>query len=92
MTQSKLAEILDYTNERQLQRIENGESGCSIDKLMEIAQILNITTDYLLFGIEKDKGICFFDEQYCRTEEQRIFMRKIMKIVIEYMEFLIIGN
>ncbi len=54
MTQSKLAETLDYTNERQLQRIENGEMGCTIDKLMEIAQILNISTDYLLFGLENN--------------------------------------
>ena len=50
MTQSNLAEHLDYANERQLQRIENGETGCTIDKLMEIAQILDISTDYLLFG------------------------------------------
>lgn len=27
LIQSKLAEFLNYTNERQLQRIENGETG-----------------------------------------------------------------
>lgn len=50
MTQSSLAEKLDYTTERQLQRIENGETSCSVDKLMEIAQILEVSTDYILFG------------------------------------------
>ena len=53
MTQSSLAEKLDYTTERQLQRIENGETSCSVDKLMEIAQILEVSTDYILFGFFK---------------------------------------
>ena len=56
MTQSKLAECLDYTNERQIQRIENGETACSIDKLMEIAQILDSSTDFLLFGAGPKSG------------------------------------
>mgnify|MGYP003305317281 CR=1 FL=1 len=50
LTQSELADLLDYTGERQLQRIESGQTACSVDKLMEIAQILNVSTDYLLFG------------------------------------------
>lgn len=53
LIQSELSECLDYTNERQLQRIESGETACSVDKLMEVAQILEISTDFLLFGIEK---------------------------------------
>lgn len=54
MTQCALAGRLDYTSERQLQRIESGETSCSVDKLMEIAQILDTSTDYLLFGTERD--------------------------------------
>lgn len=50
MTQQQLAEVLCYTTERQLQRIENGETTCPIDRLMEIAQIFRVPTDYLLFG------------------------------------------
>ena len=50
MTQCRLAEELDYTSERQLQRIESGETSCSVDKLMELAQILGVSTDFLLFG------------------------------------------
>lgn len=53
MTQCKLAEKLDYTSERQLQRIESGETSCSVDKLMELAQILNVSPDYILFGDNK---------------------------------------
>lgn len=53
MTQHQLAEKLCYANERQLQRIENGEVVCSVDRLMEIAQILQTSTDYILFGEKK---------------------------------------
>ena len=56
MTQSKLSECLDFTNERQLQRIENGETACSIDKLMEIAQILDSSTERYKPLTEKNKS------------------------------------
>lgn len=52
LTQAQLADKLYYATERQLQRIENGETLCSTDKLVEVAQILGTTTDYLLFGDE----------------------------------------
>lgn len=50
MTQEKLAEALCYSNGRQIQRIENGEVACPVDRLMEIAQLFCVSTDYLLFG------------------------------------------
>lgn len=50
MTQSQLAEKLCYATERQLQRIENGEAIYPVDRVIELAEILNTTTDYLLCG------------------------------------------
>ena len=50
MKQIDLAIQLGYTSERQIQRIESGNSTCSIDKLFELSQILDISTDYLLYG------------------------------------------
>ena len=37
LTQHGLAGLLDYTGSRQLQRIETGETSCTVEKLMEIA-------------------------------------------------------
>lgn len=54
LTQHSLAGLLDYTGSRQLQRIESGETSCTVEKLMEIAQILETSTDFLLFGQKKD--------------------------------------
>ena len=50
LTQEELAERLVYGSARQLRRIVNGETVCSVDRLMEIAQILGVSTDYILFG------------------------------------------
>jgi transcriptional regulator with XRE-family HTH domain len=49
-TQAVMAEQLDFATVRQVRRIETGESSCTIDKLVEISQILEVSTDYLLFG------------------------------------------
>lgn len=54
MKQIDLAIQLGYTSERQIQRIESGDSYCSIDKLFELSQILDISTDYLLYGKVKE--------------------------------------
>lgn len=54
MKQIDLSIQLDYSSERQIQRIESGDSSCSIDKLFELSQILDISTDYLLYGNVKE--------------------------------------
>lgn len=86
MTQLQLAEYLNYTTERQLQRIERGETGCSIDKLMEIAQILETSTDYLLFGREQrtdsqtDSFECLLKG---KTKAEREFAYYLAKAALE---------
>lgn len=50
MPQGLLAENLCYTSERQLQRIENSETICPTDRLVELASILNTFIDNLVFG------------------------------------------
>jgi len=82
LTQNQLSEMLDYTSERQLQRIENGETGCTIDKLMEIAQILNVSTDYLLFGTE-------YSVVDNKSEGQKRFIKLISDVVLDNLELLV---
>lgn len=88
LTQRQLAEQLGYTSERQLQQIENGETSCSTDKLVEIAQILEITTDYLLLGTEKrchSKFQRYFEN---KTEKQIEYLCKLLNAASENMELL----
>ena len=49
ITLEELSEKLNITD-RQLRRIEKGESGGSIDLLAEIAVMFNVSLDYLIMG------------------------------------------
>lgn len=88
MTQSRLAECLDYTNERQLQRIENGETSCSVDKLMEIAQVLEVSTDYILFGLVEDNNKEFEKYFEGKSERQIEYLRKILEVAAVNLDIL----
>lgn len=89
LTQSKLSEYLDYTNERQLQRIENGETACSIDKLMEIAQILDSSTDFLLFGIEQESENELEEVFVGKNEKQKLYLKKLLIVVADNLELIV---
>lgn len=88
MTQGSLAERLDYVTERQLQRIENGETSCSVDKLMEIAQILEVSTDYILFGLSKDDIKEYGKYFEGKTERQKEYLCMILETAAENLEIL----
>ena len=88
LTQSELAARLDYSSERQLQRIENGETSCSVDKLMEIAQILEVTTDYLLFGTIGVWEGRFQKRLVGKTEKQIEYLYRLLETAGENMGLL----
>lgn len=88
LTQSELSECLDYTNERQLQRIESGETVCSVDKLMEVAQILETSTDFLLFGIEEETIVDLSDYVRGKSRGEQLFVQRIVETVINNVNLL----
>lgn len=49
LTQSELASKVHITTEM-ISRIENAKRGFSVDVLCLLAEALNVTTDYILFG------------------------------------------
>lgn len=88
LTQCRLAEELDYTSERQLQRIESGETSCSVDKLMELAQILGVSTDYLLFGQNKVYEGRWERYIEAKSDRQIAYLGKILEAAAENLELL----
>ena len=50
MTQEQLAEALGLASKQHVSRMERSKSGCSIDLIAEIAQVLEISLDYLILG------------------------------------------
>lgn len=51
LTQEVLSEKTNICNPQQISNIERGLSGISIAKFMDICRVLEISADYLLFGI-----------------------------------------
>ena len=91
LTQSELSSCLDYTNERQLQRIESGESACSVDKLMEVAQVLETSTDFLLFGnnfYERSEMHELENILETRNKGEKLFVKKVIKEIIDNVNLL----
>lgn len=88
LTQCRLAEELDYTSERQLQRIESGETSCSVDKLMELAQILGVSTDYILFGQNKMYQSGWEKYMEAKSDKQIAYLGKILKAAAENLDLL----
>lgn len=88
LTQSELSECLDYTNERQLQRIESGETACSVDKLMEVAQVLETSTDFLLFGIEKETIIDLSEYVKGKSRGEKLFVQRVVETVVSNVNLL----
>lgn len=54
ITQTKLAEMLNFSDKNHISNIERGYSGISVPKLMDLCKILNIDADYILFGVSKN--------------------------------------
>lgn len=88
LTQCVLAEMLDYTSERQLQRIECGETACSVDKLMEIPQILDVSTDYILFGVQKSEVEIVGRLLINKNEKEKIFLLQVINSIVNSMELI----
>lgn len=89
MTQCRLAEKLDYASERQLQRIESGETSCSVDKLMEIAQILEVSTDYILFGQRKAYADGWDRYIENKSAKQKAYLEKVLEAAAENLMLLV---
>ncbi len=93
MKQIDLATQLGYTSERQIQRIESGDSSCSIDKLFELSQILDISTDYLLYGKVKESHLNINQElnDYLLSisPQEQAFALTVLKSIFENKQLLV---
>ena len=48
-TQDELAKALNI-DRSYLSRIESGKKGCSVDLLIQLSELLNVSVDYILMG------------------------------------------
>lgn len=79
-----VAEILNISK-NQYSRIENGHALCTTENLFLIAQYLNVSTDYLLYGKAKTNVILEIEAllKYKSEEELKMAKRVLEAIFIQ---------
>ena len=66
-----------------LSRIERGEQFCKIDNIVLIAQYLDTSIDYLIFGYESEGGVGTFRTLIRNTDSETVM--KALKLIEEYL-------
>lgn len=89
MTQETIAELMDLAYSTYV-KIENGYYNITVDNLISLSRILNVSTDYLLFGsgeaskLEESEWQKLNDFLDTFDEENIKQTLNIMEIIIEY--------
>ena len=87
MSKKELAEHLNITL-KFLDDVESGARGVSLNKLMILAQILEVSTDYLLFGTDEKASDQVFSHiiEDCPSSKRDALATIMRKIVDSYNE------
>ena len=82
ITQEVLAEKVGISNPQQMSNIERGYSGISVKKLMNICSVLDIESDYILFGHSVKESELLFQKYTEKMSSEQI--ESLMEIVKAY--------
>ena len=83
ISQEKLAEMI-YVSPHYIYEIERGMKAMSLETLMSLSQALDLSTDYILFGVES-KGVVPLSEQLdSLPEEQRARAESAFRALLPY--------
>lgn len=87
MSKKELAERLNITL-KFLDDVESGARGVSLNKLMLLSQILEVSTDYLLFGTDEKASDQVFSHiiEDCPSSKRDALAAIMRKIVDSYNE------
>ena len=82
-TQQFVYEKLDIS-QNHYSRIENGHVGMSFEILLQISEVLSISTDYILSGnIRSDDNIELINNYKALTPKQRQYINDHLKLFID---------
>lgn len=83
MSREKLAELLDLTP-KFCYDIESGKRGFSLETLCNIAEYLNLTTEYILFGNEPHTNDRIFLQTIEKCpESKKDYLFSVMETIIK---------
>ena len=84
LTQQDIYEKLDIS-QNHYSRIENGHTGMSFEILLQLSEMLNLSTDYILTGkIDNTSHIAFIDKYNKLTGKQKDYINKHIDVFSEF--------
>ncbi len=79
-TQEQLADMMNVSIQM-ISNLERGNKAVRIDNLINLSQILNISTDYILTGKQTAKDVEAFTHSVSELPEKS---RKMVEMIVEY--------
>lgn len=84
LTQQAVYEKLDIS-QNHYSRIENGHVGMSFEILLQLSDLLGVTTDYILTGKVSDTDSCAFLTAYNRlSPKQRRYIEQHIRLFSDF--------
>lgn len=82
-TQEKLAEIINM-NSKNISQVERGMIGISISTLIKICKALDVSSDYILFGIENNNHGNAIDIMLSElSEKEQIYAENLLAVYVD---------
>ena len=82
-TQAQIAEIIDMSS-KNFSQLERGETGMSISTLISLCKTLEVSADYILFGLQGANHKSSVDLLLSNlNEEQQLYAEKMIAVYVD---------
>lgn len=85
ISQEKLAEMINVSP-HYIYEIERGTKTMSLETFVTLSEVLNLSTDYILFGDKKDDTGSLYEQLNRMDEEQRTRAESAFKALLPYIK------
>ena len=83
LTMEDVAYAAGYETVKSLSRIELGEMRCTIEKLVAISQILDVSVDYILFGHNQEQPVDEVMDSFLSMDgEHRAWISDVIRVLM----------
>ena len=87
ISQEKLAETVNVTS-HYIYEIERGMKAMSLETLINVSEALELSSDYILFGSEKNKShnSSLFDQLSTMNDDRRLRVESAFRALLPYIK------
>ena len=85
VSQEKLAEMI-FVSPHYIYEIERGMKAMSLETLMRLSEVLDLSTDYMLFGNQTSDNVALSEQLNRMDEEHRKRAESAFKALLPYIK------